>query len=159
MTLSDLIRPEGLLLDIEVADKPALLDLLAEHAARLWGVDKGKALSKLTKREALGSTGVGGGIALPHAPCANLDAPALIFARLKTPIRFQAVDERKVDLVLMLLLPQDNPAQHLSVLSMAARVLRQEDVVKALRTCDADAIPSLLQRAAVAADQERRDGL
>ncbi|QUS36606.1 PTS sugar transporter subunit IIA [Falsirhodobacter algicola] len=158
MTLSDLIRPEGVMLDVEVADKAALLEMLSDRAAQLWPLDRDKVLAKLIRREKLGSTGVGNGIALPHGPCAGLEAPALLFARLKPPIDFQSVDDRPVDLVLMLLLPKDNPAQHLSVLSMAARVLRQEDVAKALRHCDAEAVPGLIQRGAVAADEELRDG-
>lgn len=158
MTLSDLIRPEGLLLDIKVDDKSALLKVLANRAADIWDLDAEKVLAKLTKREELGSTGVGHGIALPHCPCPALGAPAVLFARLDPPIHFQSVDDRKVDLVLMLLLPKDNTAQHLPVLSMAARVLRQADVVKALRTAKAEEIPALFQRAAMTADEEKRTG-
>lgn len=158
MTLSDLIRPEGLLLDIKAGDKSALLGVLANRAAEIWGLDADTVLAKLTKREELGSTGIGHGIALPHCPCPALGAPAVLFARLDPPIDFQSVDDRKVDLVLMVLLPKDNAAQHLPVLSLAARILRQAEVVKALRTADADAIPALFARAAVAADEEKRTG-
>jgi len=158
MTLSDLIRPEGLLLDIKVDDKSALLKVLATRAAEIWGLDPDKVLTKLTKREELGSTGIGHGIALPHCPCPALGAPAVLFARLDPAIDFHAVDDRKVDLVLMLLLPKDSAAQHLPVLSMGARVLRQPDVVKALRMATAEEIPGLFQRAAMAADEEKRTG-
>ena len=156
MTLSELIRPDGLLLDIEVADKAALLDLLAHRAADVFGLNHDTVLSKLSKREELGSTGIGHGIALPHCPCAGIEAPALLFARLKPAIEFQAVDERVVDLVLMLLLPKDSAAQHLPVLSMAARVLRQADVAKALRQAGPEEIPAIFHRAAAAVDEEKR---
>ncbi|MDB6452266.1 PTS sugar transporter subunit IIA [Falsirhodobacter sp. 20TX0035] len=156
MTLSELIRPEGLLLDIEVSDKAALLDLLADRAAQVFGLDRDLVLSKLSKREELGSTGIGHGIALPHCPCTRIDAPALLFARLKPAIEFQAVDERPVDLVLMLLLPKGSAAQHLPVLSMAARVLRQPDVAKALRHATAEEIPAIFHRAAATVDEEKR---
>lgn len=151
MKLSDLIRPDGLLLDIAPGSKDDLLQMLAARASEIWGVDEAKIVKKLREREDLGSTGIGGGIALPHAPCADLTGPALILARLKPAINFQAVDERPVDLVLMMLLPKDNASQHINVLSVAARALRDEKFAKAIRAASAEEIPAILRDAAKAA--------
>lgn len=154
MKLSDLIRPDGLLLDVSPGSKDALLQMLAAKAAELWGIDEAKIAKKLHEREDLGSTGIGGGIALPHCPCADLAAPALILARLKPAINFHAVDERPVDLVLMMLLPKDSASQHINVLSVAARALRDPRFAKAVRAASAEDMPAVLQNAVI---EEKRE--
>ncbi|WP_045391578.1 PTS sugar transporter subunit IIA [Falsirhodobacter sp. alg1] len=157
MQRADFIQPDGLILDFAADSKDALLRHLADRVAEARGVDAEQLFKKLAKREKLGSTGIGGGVALPHCPCPGVQTPAIVFARLKPAIDFQAVDGKKVDLVLMIILPTENPAQHLPVLSMAARVFRQEDAVKALRkTNDVDEISSIFSRALTAAVEEKR---
>ncbi|WP_136685086.1 PTS sugar transporter subunit IIA [Falsirhodobacter xinxiangensis] len=151
MKLSDLIRPEGLLLDVAAKDKDKVLRLLAAKSAELWGLEEERVFDKLNAREDLGSTGVGGGIALPHSPIPGLEEPALLLARLKTPVDFHAVDDHKVDLVLMLLLPENNASQHLNILSSAARALRSEGFARELRNADAGRVHALLLEAATEA--------
>lgn len=158
MPFTDLFRPEGLLIDIAPASKDELLGMLAAKAAELWDVDEAKVRDKLAKREELGSTGVGGGIALPHCPSKMLTEPAVLFARLKKPVNYQAVDEKPVDIAVMALLPEENCSQHLNVLSAAARMLRDGPFVKALRSAEAgDVYGLLLKRAEVACEEKRAE--
>ncbi len=85
------------------------------------------------ERERLGSTGVGEGVAIPHARIEALSRPAGGFAHLSEPADFEAIDERPADLVFMLLAPTDAGADHLRALARAARVFRQERIRAALR--------------------------
>lgn len=157
MGLSDLLRPEGLLLDIAADSKADLLAQLSARVADIWGVDAEHVLKKLNKREELGSTGIGGGIALPHCTCDGVEAPMVVFARVTPPVDFKAVDGDKVDLVMALLLPKDNASQHLSALSQAARILRQQAVVKSLRRASApEEVMAIFRAAHSAAEEERR---
>lgn len=155
MKLSELIRPEGLLLDVAPKDKTKVLRLLASKAAELWPVEEEVVFERLSAREELGSTGIGGGIALPHSPVPGLTQPALLLARLKPAVDFQAVDEKKVDLVLMLILPESGASQHLNILSMAARILRAEGMARELRTAPAAKVHALLLEAATEACEAR----
>ena len=85
-------------------------------------------LSALQQREALGSTGMGGGIAIPHARLPEVRRPFGLFARLRAPVAFDAVDERPVDLVFLLLLPTDPRGEQLNALACIARCLRDAAV-------------------------------
>ncbi len=157
MQLSDLLRPEGLLLDIAADGKADLLTQLSGRVADIWDVDAEHIRKKLSKREELGSTGIGGGIALPHCTCDGVTVPMVVFARVTPAVDFKAVDGDKVDLVMALLLPKDNTSQHLSTLSQAARILRQEAVVKALRRASApEEVMAVFRSAQSSVNEERR---
>ena len=99
----------------------------------------------ILQRERLGSTGVGNGIAIPHGKLNNLPSIIGIFARLETPVDFEALDDQPVDLVFLLLAPEGAGADHLKALSRIARVLRDQDMVAKIRSSDsASAIYTLL---------------
>lgn len=87
-----------------------------------------------TERERLGTTGVGSGVALPHARLPQVDKVYVVFARLENPIDFEAVDDRPVDLVAMLIAPENAGGEHLRALAMISRRLRREDVRARLRS-------------------------
>ena len=102
-------------------------------------------LAKLMQRERLGSTGVGHGVALPHARLKGLDRMHGVFVRLESPIDFQSVDEQPVDLIFALLAPLDHPAEHLRTLAKVSRVMRQSDLRQQLRKAHGvDAIRALM---------------
>src|ERR1700760_36755 len=105
MSLERLIPPEHVFSDIRVADKKRLLQELARRAGTVLGVSTGDIEAALGAREALGSTGVGSGIAVPHAQLPQLATQAAFLARLERPVEYQAVDNRPVDLVFLLLGP------------------------------------------------------
>lgn len=106
---------------------------MCERAAIQTGLGAREIFDVVLQREKLGSTGVGQGIAIPHGKLPNIDRIIGVFARLDTPIDFDALDEQPVDLVFMLLAPESAGADHLKALSRIARVLRDTDTLEKLR--------------------------
>ena len=118
-------------------------------AARSFGLKPAEVLDALLEREALGSTGVGYGVAVPHARLKGLDRLRGVFVRLETPVPFDAVDDRPVDLIFALFAPPDAGAEHLRALARVSRILRQADLREQLpHAHGADAIHALLVREA-----------
>ena len=130
---SDLLRPDGVQRDVAAANKKALFQHLAAQAGELLGVDPRLVVERLTAREKLGSTGFGGGVAIPHAKIAGLDAVAGMVVRLAQPIDFAAVDDLPVDIVFLLLSPTDAGADHLKALARVSRRLRDRGFLAKLR--------------------------
>ena len=129
---SDLLRPEAVYKDVPVAHKKALFVQLATAIDAL-GLDGRLAAERLTARERIGSTGFGGGVAIPHARLPGLDAVTGIFMRLAQPIEFDAVDDLPVDLVFVLVSPEDAGADHLKALARVSRRLRDRTFLAKLR--------------------------
>lgn len=102
-------------------------------AAQAYGVDPAQTLDALQERESLGATGVGHGVALPHARIAGLDRVAGLFLRLEKPMEFDAVDRQPVDLVFTLLAPDSPGVEHLKALALVSRTLRDEALRAKLR--------------------------
>ena len=113
--------------------KKQLLQLLAEKAAGITGLPEREIFDTILQRERLGSTGVGNGIAIPHGKLAGVKRITGVFARLETPVDFEALDDQPVDLVFLLLAPEGAGADHLKALSRIARVLRDADTVAKIR--------------------------
>jgi PTS system nitrogen regulatory IIA component len=148
MELADILSEDAVLACTDVKDKTALLEQLSRKAATLTGHDAATILDTLKAREALGSTGLGNGIAVPHGKLAGLKGVTAVFARLARPVDFDSVDEQPVDLVCMLLAPVGAGADHLKALARVARLLRTESLVDALRaTSDPHKLYALLMRA------------
>ncbi|MER2252265.1 PTS sugar transporter subunit IIA [Methylorubrum podarium] len=133
MTLDDLLAPDSVIPDLRASGKAALLDDLARRAARALDLDAGEILAALVRREGLGSTGIGAGVALPHARLDAVRRPYGLLARLREPLDFEAVDERPVDLVFLLLLPTESGGEPLNALARVARQLRDPENAAALR--------------------------
>jgi PTS system nitrogen regulatory IIA component len=132
MQLSDILLPRHVLPDVRVADKSALLSELSRNAGTTLGIPPEAIASALVKREALGSTGMGGGIAIPHARLAGVTKPFGLLARLDQGIDFDAVDGERVDIVFLLLLPEASDAD-INALACVARKLRDPQVLAAVR--------------------------
>lgn len=133
MTSFDPNRLDAVLLDLPARTKADVLKLVAARAAALTGLDPAAVVRALGDREKLGSTGVGSGVALPHAGVAGLRDPMVIFSRPAAPIDWEAIDDRPVDLVLAVLTPARTTGASLNVLSRYARVLRSEETRARLR--------------------------
>ena len=133
MKLSELIGPDRVIVDLRVNDKAHLLGELARQAATRTGLESGAVLSALAAREALGSTGLGRGFALPHARVAGVDRLFGLFVRLSRPLDFEAIDGKPVDLVFLLLIPIGAGNEHVAALAAIAREMRDEAVVKQVR--------------------------
>lgn len=145
MEISDLLQPQSVLAGVRVTSKKEALSLLARQAASRTGQPERVIFDALVERERLGSTGVGSGIAVPHARLPGLDHICAVFLRLDRPIDFEAVDERPVDLIFLLLSPESAGGDHLRVLSRVSRLLRDGEVCRTLRrTTDPAELRSLL---------------
>jgi PTS system nitrogen regulatory IIA component len=145
MDLSDLIDVPAIMPAVKANSKKQLLQLLAERAAGITGIAEREIFDTILQRERLGSTGVGNGIAIPHGKLAGVKRITGVFARLETPVDFEALDDEPVDLVFLLLAPEGAGADHLKALSRIARVLRDGEAVAKVRgTRDANAIHALL---------------
>lgn len=133
MTLDEFLSPDHVAVGVRVSGKAALLDHLARRAARALDLDAAPVQSALEKREGLGSTGVGSGIALPHARLETVRRPFGCLVRLRDPVDFDAIDERPVDLVFLLLLPTDAQGSQLNALACVARRMRDPEAASAMR--------------------------
>ena len=133
MTLDELIRPAHVFIRLRAPDKPRLLQDVARRIGAVLGLPAAEIAAALLAREALGSTGVGDGIAVPHAQLPTLTAPAGFFAQLERPVEFAAIDGQPVDLLYVLLSPPEARSEHLALLAAGTRRLRERAVAKALR--------------------------
>jgi len=145
MLLTDLVAPNAIIPALKVNGKKQLLQEIAAKAAELCGQNERAILEVLQQREKLGSTGVGHGIAIPHGKLSRLSKLFGLFARLERPIDFEALDGQPVDLVFLLLAPEGAGADHLKALARVARLLRDADVARKLRSSrDAETLYAVL---------------
>jgi nitrogen PTS system EIIA component len=133
MKVSDFLSLADVSVEAAFADKQKLLEDLARRASRAVDLEPDIILAELRKREQFGSTGMGGGVALPHARIHRIQKPFGMVVRLKKPIEFDAVDGKPVDMIALLLLPDTQEGKQLGALACIARKLRDPDVLTALR--------------------------
>ena len=124
MDIKEFLALSDTLIDVRASDKTRLLQELTRRAATILDLPAERISTEILKREELGSTGTGGGVALPHARIQGLNRSFGILARLNKPIDFEAIDGRPVDLVFLLLLPSNPVGEQLKALASAARKLR-----------------------------------
>ena len=133
MKLADYIKPENVILNLDVSFKTQALQAMSASASKLAAIPADTILSALLKREKLGSTGVGQGVALPHTRIAGTSRPVALVARLTQPIDFESIDGKPVDIVFLLLTPDEEPNKHLNVLACFSRKLRSPGVLDQMR--------------------------
>jgi PTS system nitrogen regulatory IIA component len=133
MHLGDLISPEAVIPSLKVKTKKQLLQELSARTGRLTGLSERDIFDVLWQRERLGSTGLGHGVAIPHAKHPGIKRIVGVFARLAEPIDFDAMDGDKVDIVFLLLAPEGAGADHLKALACISRLLRDGQAVEKLR--------------------------
>lgn len=133
MELSDILKPEAVKVIGQVSSKKRLFQDLGEIASSAHGLCANDAFDALQERENLGPTGVGNGIALPHARIPGLDGVVGTFLRLEKPLDFESVDRQPVDLVFALFAPQDSGVEHLKALALVSRTMRDVDICAKLR--------------------------
>ena len=134
MELKDVITRDQVVDRMAASDKLELLKLIAARAAKITGVEAASVLGALRAREELGSTGIGQGIAVPHAEISGLQRFFGMFVRLEKPIDFAAVDGRPVDLAFVLLIPRGAAGSHLGLLAALSRKVRDPAIARNLRT-------------------------
>ena len=138
MQIRDFLAPTDAVIDVRTSEKTALLQDLANRIAPPLNSPSTILASALLKREALGSTGTGNGVAIPHARLPNIKRPFGFFVRLDKAIDFDAIDGRPVDLVFALLLPDLTNGEHLNALACVARKLRETKTLARLRSAESD---------------------
>lgn len=134
MKISDFLSPTDVVIDCRAANKHQLLQKLAHKAAPTLGLPAETILSELLKREELGSTGVGGGVAIPHTRLAAVKRPLGVVVRMKQAIDFEAIDGQAVDIAVLLLLPASPEADQLVALALVARKLKSAETLTLLRS-------------------------
>ena len=145
MELIDLLDTAGIVANLRATSKKQALQELARRAAAVTKIDERKIFDVLMDRERLGTTGVGSGIAIPHGKLPELTRLYGVFARLEKPVDFQSIDDRPVDLIFVLLAPEEAGADHLKALARVSRLLRDQVTTDKLRgTADADALFAIL---------------
>lgn len=141
MNLSSLLKPEAVKVVGSLTSKKRLLQELSDTVAGCYGIDAAVALEALQDRESIGPTGVGDGVALPHARLNNIDTVRGAFLRLERPLEFDSVDRQPVDLVFALFAPGgESGVKHLKALAAVSRAMRDPSIRSKLRQNDDPAI-------------------
>jgi PTS system nitrogen regulatory IIA component len=134
MKIKDFLSAADVAIDVRAADKASLLKELAGRAAATVKLPADMVVAEIEKRDDLGSTGIGRGVAIPHARLREVKKPVALLARLKSPIEFDAVDGQAVDLVFLLILPAASQLDQLNCLAAVARTLRDAGVLDKMRS-------------------------
>lgn len=133
MELSKLLSPGAVRVVGQLTSKKRLFQELGEMVSSSYGLSSSLAIDGLQERESLGPTGVGHGVALPHARLEDLDRIVGVFLRLEKPLDYDSVDRQPVDLVFALFAPKDSGVDHLKALALVSRTMRDQAVVAKLR--------------------------
>jgi PTS system nitrogen regulatory IIA component len=149
MDISGLLERDAVAARVSATTKRQALAVMADIAARRLGREPQEVLEALVEREQQGSTGVGQGVAVPHARLEGLDRMVGVFVKLENPVPFDAVDDRPVDLLFGLFAPKAAGVDHLRALARVSRLLRQGELREQLRQARTiDAVYALLAREA-----------
>ncbi len=141
----DFLTPDAIIANLRATSKKQVLQELARRAADVTGGHERTIFDVLLERERLGTTGVGRGVAIPHGRLSSINRVHGVFARLERPVDFDAIDDQPVDLIFLLLAPEQAGADHLKALARVSRLLRDEPLCAKLRGCETpDAIFALI---------------
>jgi len=135
MNINEMLNDNSFLVAFEATSKKHLLNELCKLANKNFNVDERVLLENLTKREKLGSTAVGNGIAIPHANVSNIEKPKVLVATLSKGLNFNAIDEQPVDVIFLLLASNQKSSEHLQALALISRLLRNNELTNKLRGC------------------------
>ena len=136
MEIATLLSPEAIRVLPGITSKKRLFQEIGDMFERATGLASGTVFDALQERESLGPTGVGNGIALPHARLSGLEDVAGIFVRIEKPLDFDSVDRLPVDLVFALFAPEDSGVDHLKALALVSRTMRDATLCGKLRAND-----------------------
>lgn len=136
MDLSSILKPEAVKVVANVTSKKRLFQDLGEVASSIHGLTSSEVIDALQERETLGPTGVGHGVALPHARLRGLSSVVGAFFRIERPLDFESVDRQPVDLVFALFAPEDSGVEHLKALALVSRTMRDSKICEKLRSND-----------------------
>jgi len=135
MNINQMLDEKSFLINFEATSKKQMLNELCKLANKKFNLDERTLLENLTKREKLGSTAVGNGIAIPHANISGISEPRVLVATLSEGLDFNAVDDQPIDIVFLLLAPDNEGSEHLQALALVSRLLRNNELTNKLRGC------------------------
>ena len=135
MNINDMLTADSIIINFKSTSKKHILNKLCELAEKKLNVSSRNLLETLTKREKLGSTAVGDGIAIPHANVSNIDKPHVFVATLVKGLDFNATDDQPVDIIFLLVASDNDGSEHLQALALVSRLLRNKDLTTKLRGC------------------------
>ena len=135
MNINQMLDEKSFLINFEATSKKQMLNELCKLANKKFNLDERTLLENLTKREKLGSTAVGNGIAIPHANISGISEPRLLVATLSEGLDFNAADDQPIDIVFLLLAPDSEGSEHLQALALVSRLLRNNELTNKLRGC------------------------
>ncbi len=142
MKILDVLDKEAILIDLKATDKIGILNELVAPAAQITGIDHQEMVQVLMERERLGSTGIGGGIGIPHGKLKNLDKLVLGFGLSRQGVDFESMDGRPTHLFFLLITPEHSTDLHLKLLARVSRLLKKEPLKEMMMkaTCVEDII-------------------
>ena len=135
MNINQMLDEKSFLINFEATSKKQLLNELCKLANKKFNLDERTLLENLTKREKLGSTAVGNGIAIPHANVSGISEPRVLVATLSEGLDFNAADDQPIDIIFLLLAPDNEGSEHLQALALVSRLLRNNELTNKLRGC------------------------
>jgi nitrogen PTS system EIIA component len=148
MKILDYLHEETILTDLQSTDKKGVIDELAFPVAQMTGKDQGKIAGVLIERERYGSTGIGGGIAIPHGKLAGLERLVIGFGLSRQGVNFDTLDGKPAHIFFMLLSPDDSTGLHLMLLARISRLLKDQQFKKQLLIIrDAQAVIRIISEA------------
>ncbi len=135
MNINNMLSSDGFLVNFEGSSKKQVLDELSKLAEKKLKINSTTLLESLTRREKLGSTAVGNGIAIPHANVKNIEKPCVFVSTLAHGLDFNSPDDQPVDIIFLLVAPENDGSEHLQALALISRLLRNKDLTTKLRGC------------------------
>ena len=130
-----MLSDDAFLMNFDGTSKKQVLEELSRLVEIKLGINSRTLLENLTKREKLGSTAVGNGIAIPHANVANIDRPFVFVSTLINGLDFNSTDDLPVDIIFLLIAPDNKGSEHLQALALISRLLRNKELTTKLRGC------------------------
>lgn len=135
---ADLLLLQDIVIDLDVSNKAELLDAIGQHMAQVHACNPDWVTKSLARREMVGSTAVGQGVAIPHARVLDIDQIKVAYFRLKMPIDFEAPDGQPVSDIVVLLVPKKAAQEHLSILADTSRMFADSKFREHLRQCSTE---------------------
>ena len=135
MNINDMLSDDGFLMNFDGTSKKQVLEELSKLVEIKLGINSRTLLENLIKREKLGSTAVGNGIAIPHANVATIDKPFVFVSTLVNGLEFNSTDDLPVDIIFLLIAPDNKGSEHLQALALISRLLRNKELTTKLRGC------------------------
>ena len=145
MVISEILSPDAIFTSIKASSKKRVLQEISVGISNIYGLEQTKVFLALQEREKLGPTGMGHGVAIPHARINSISSIKGVFAKLINPLDFGSMDSQNVDLIFVLIAPHESGANHLKALAKVSRILRNKSTCEKLRsTIDKSALYSIL---------------